>query len=555
MNAPVRLHKTLRMLESMRWRNPFRRAVALSADPPDSNFEATVVEDLPAALRAVAAQAASQGTAPPVPGEGSTQAAPSIGHVGRYALKSVLGEGGLGTVYAAWDPLLSRAVAVKTLHLAQPDAGSLGALDDLILNEARAAARLSHPHIVTVFDAGPSEQGIYIAMEPLRGRDLRHLLQEGWRPSFTETAHLVRRVADALAYAHGKGVIHCDIKPANIFMVGRKQPKVLDFGIARVAHRDAPAIEGPIAGSPYYLAPEQLQGTALDRRCDVYSLGVVMFELLTGQRPYTGATMEDIHKAVRNAPQPLAKRVQAKVPSALSAIAARAMTREPAERYPSARHLALDLRHWLESAEAVALGESPRQQRHRRLAVVGIGLAAALLAASLQAWWTHSQHPDAPPLAAVPTRAAALPAQARLTTEPDAPSGGASVPLASAPAPADQRSAGPADAAQAPQAQRSPATADARKTAARERKAKAGDKTTPAAAAAPAPGTVQLAISPWGQVEVDGAPAGTAPPLSHLTLPAGHHTITVRNADFPPLVRSVEVDAERPVVLKHRFGP
>src|SRR5262249_47810502 len=116
-----------------------------------------------------------------------------IGHVGRYALKAVLGEGGLGTVYAAWDPLLSRAVAVKTLRL-HADTQGIGSLDDLILNEARAAARLSHPHIVTVFDAGPSDQGIYIAMEPLRGRDLRHMLHEGWRPSPAEAAQVVRRV-------------------------------------------------------------------------------------------------------------------------------------------------------------------------------------------------------------------------------------------------------------------------------------------------------------------------------------------------------------------------
>ncbi|MBN8489207.1 MAG: protein kinase, partial [Burkholderiales bacterium] len=373
----------------MRWNLPFLRQRPVPADAADSGFESTSVEDLPAALRAAGVSAAAAAAEGP-----STQA--SIGHVGRYTLRSVLGEGGLGTVYAAWDPLLSRAVAVKTLHLPASAAGEFGAsLDDLILNEARAAARLSHPHIVTVFDAGPSEQGVYIAMEPLRGRDLRHLLREQWQPSLLEIAHLVRRVADALAYAHGKGVIHCDIKPANIFMVGRKLPKVLDFGIARVAHRDAPNVEGPLAGSPYYLAPEQLAGAAIDRRCDVYSLGVVMFELLTGQRPYTGATIEEIHRAVREAPTPMARRLNAKVPAALSAITARAMARRPEDRYPSARHLAMDLRHWLESPEAAALGETQDQQRRRLLQLAALSLGAAGMAAALQAWW-NTQRPAAP---------------------------------------------------------------------------------------------------------------------------------------------------------------
>ena len=294
----------------MRWPLPFRRQRPVAPEPADSTFEATLVEDLPAALRAAAA---AHGAPDAVDGTEAADGPAAIGHVGRYTLRSVLGEGGLGTVYAAWDPLLSRAVAVKTLHLPASAASDYGTLDDLILNEARAAARLSHPHIVTVYDAGPSEQGIYIAMEPLRGRDLRHLLREGWQPGPVEIAHLVRRVAEALAYAHGKGVIHCDIKPANIFMVGRKMPKVLDFGIARVAHRDVPVIEGPLAGSPYYLAPEQLDGGAIDRRCDVYSLGVVLYELLTGQRPYTGATVDEIQQAVREAPQPLARKVNPKI--------------------------------------------------------------------------------------------------------------------------------------------------------------------------------------------------------------------------------------------------
>ena len=208
---------------------------------------------------------------------------PTIGHIGRYALKHQLGEGGIGTVFAAHDPLLTRLIAVKTLHV-EVDESERESFNALFLNEARAAGGLNHPHIVTVFDAGISDDRAYIAMELLKGRDLRQLRQEGWRATPAQAALIVRRVADALGYAHSKGVVHRDVKPANIFMIGRTQPKVLDFGIARIAHQhDAHNQTGEIAaGSPYYMAPEQARHEPTDRRADVFSLGVVLYELLTG---------------------------------------------------------------------------------------------------------------------------------------------------------------------------------------------------------------------------------------------------------------------------------
>ena len=151
-------------------------------------------------------------------------ARPTLQSIGRYALKQQLGQGGLGTVFEAWDPLLSRMVAVKTLQF-DIDTPSRVSLDALFLNEARAAAGLNHSHIVTVHDAGLSAHGVYIAMERLRGRDLRQALQSGWQPSPAEAALLVRRVADALAYAHARGVVHCDIKPANIFLRAATAPR------------------------------------------------------------------------------------------------------------------------------------------------------------------------------------------------------------------------------------------------------------------------------------------------------------------------------------------
>ena len=193
----------------MRW-NLFRRAETV--DATDSSFETTVVDDVAAARMAQQSPDGVLGPPPPpvLSGVAPIVESESIGHVGRYALKTILGKGGLGTVYAAWDPLLSRTVALKTLHI-DADPAAREALDALFLNEARAAAGLSHPHIVTVFDAGPSDTGVYIAMERLQGQDLRHLLQQGVRPGPIEAAQVVRRVADALAYAHRKGVVHCDV--------------------------------------------------------------------------------------------------------------------------------------------------------------------------------------------------------------------------------------------------------------------------------------------------------------------------------------------------------
>lgn len=291
---------------------------------------------------------------------------PVLGAVGRYELRSVLGEGGLGTVYGGWDPLLSRRVAVKMLkpQVFDADSGhSLGTPADIILNEARAAARLSHPHIVTVFDAGSSPQGIYIAMELMQGMDLRQLLRQGWRPSPLEIASLVRRVAEALSYAHGKGVIHCDVKPANIFMVERRMPKVLDFGIARLARGDGSVLQAASIGSPQYLSPEQIRQGPIDRRCDVYALGVVLFELLTGRPPYGGHSIEEVTQAVLKAPQPVANQWAPDAPEGLSAIAAKAMARSPDARYPSARHMAHALREWKHHADADADSDSPAASR------------------------------------------------------------------------------------------------------------------------------------------------------------------------------------------------
>jgi len=533
------------------------------------------------------AHASSRGTK-------SGEPMPTIGHIGRYALKYRIGEGGLGTVYAAHDPLLSRLIAIKTLNF-DLDAEQRSAFNALFLNEARAAAGLSHPNIVTVFDAGVADDSAYIAMELLKGRDLRQLRQEGWRPTPTQAALIVRRVADALSYAHSKGVVHRDIKPANIFMVGRTQPRVLDFGIARVAHQhDSHTGDDVAAGSPYYMSPEQVRQQPVDRRADVFSLGVVLYELLTDQKPFKGKSLAEITNAVLEHEPPLASTLDRNVPKTLAEIAARAMQKDPDHRFRSARSLSRELRHWLE--ENGQSNDAPEKSTGRSgLVWWAAGLASVLMLA-VGGWWAGTHGTDVqtaePPAASVPVDAAsavaAAPAVApALTPSASAPVDAASavtavaaaapvlIPsasapeaVASAPPPVDSSTHASiaAAAVEAPPSTATPikeakaATArDVSKTTPKEttkehRAREARERDAKRGAVPLASGLVRIAVSPWGQVEVDGTPVGTAPPLNEVTLSEGRHQITIRNEDFAPYSATINVSSSQPVTIKHKFG-
>lgn len=529
--------------------NPLHGRASSAAD--DDAFAATVVEDM------------FDGDEPESVPPGSTTVderrlltMPTIGHVGRYALKHQLGAGGLGAVYAALDPLLSRPIAVKMLRVSDLGTEQRESLEQQLLAEARAAAGLNHPNIVTVFDAGLADEGVYIAMERLQGRDLRQLLADGWRPDAVQAARIAKRLADALAYAHGNGVVHCDVKPANIFMTGRTQPKVLDFGIARVTAGRFDAAAAPVdisaetstvpppeLGSPYYVSPEHLRGEALDARADVYGVGVVLYELLTGRRAFAGEGLDAIRHAVLEAPVAPAHTVNPKIDAALSGIVARAMARAPGDRYRSARQLSRALRGWI-SDETNGLGH--KVSKRSRVGYVWAAGATVALVLSVAAWLMIPREDAQAAQAAVPVPA---PATARAATPsvppPVVPDGKAAVAAPSVAAAQIK----PAVTAAAPAPNAKPTRAKDR--APREAVVSA---TGASVAAAPALGTVQIAVSPWGQVEVDGKPAGTTPPLARLTLPVGTHQIVVRNDDFPAYSTSITVSEEKPVTLRHRFG-
>jgi serine/threonine-protein kinase len=528
------------------------------------------------------------------------RAMPTIGHIGRYALKYQLGEGGLGTVYAAHDPLLSRLIAVKTLNVKVPE-HERESFNRLFLDEARAAGGLSHPHIVTVFDAGISDDRAYIAMELLKGRDLAQLRQEGWRATPAQAALIVRRVADALAFAHSKGVIHRDIKPANIFMVGRTQPRVLDFGIARVAHQQEDGDPHTGAGSPYYMAPEQVRRETVDRRADVFSLGVVLYELLTDLKPFRGESLAQIRDALLHHDPTLASKVDPTVPKALALIAQRAMAKDPEQRFRSARSFARELRQWIDENPATPEGERPTpalepKQQPRVLATIAAAAAAVFVIGGLATWGllargsgdnvpipearaqsTAAQAPAvqpqarsaadtspavaspapvvAPPDAAVAANAASeTTAAANAATSP-VNGGTAAQTTTAAVAPVKAAAATNAGAAVAATPAPKETTKDRRAREAREREVREADaRAANARLVAPATGTVRIAISPWGLVEVDGTSSGAAPPITELTLAEGRHQIVIRNGDYPAYTTQVNVTAGQTVTLRHKFG-
>ncbi len=546
-------------------------ASTVAADPAEWGDSASVLPH--------AAAASQYG-----PEQGSSDPLATIGHIGRYAIKYKIGEGGLGSVYAAHDPLLSRLIAIKTLNVAVEESKRTE-FNALFLHEARAAAGLSHPHIVTVFDAGISDSKAYIAMELLKGRDLRQLRKEGWRPNHAQAALIVRRVADALAYAHSKGVVHCDIKPANIFMLSRTQPRVLDFGIARVTHtNDSHRLEDITGGSPYYMAPEQVREQPVDRRTDVFALGVVLYELLTDKKPFQGSTLEEITRAVLDHTPPPAHTVNPDIPRALSGIAARAMEKDVAHRYRSARALSRELRQWLEDhgqeIDVVEAFPTPRPRRRYGFAAGGVVLAAL-------AWWSWQSNQSTSPKADVqPATTASAPHVASATSpQPlmfDLDPAPASAPVKVVVLPAEVAAPEPepvpvvtlppappsipTPATLAPPVSLLPTPDTPGRETPRERKvrearearevreARDAREAREALALQPANGIIRIAVSPWGQVEVNGVTAGVSPPLNELTLPEGRHQITIRNGDFPPYSTTVKVTAGQPISIKYRFG-
>jgi serine/threonine-protein kinase len=259
---------------------------------------------------------------------------------GRYRVEARIGAGGMAEVYRGFDPVLNRTVAIKVLNPQfARDAGFVARFR----REAQAAARLSHDAIVGVYDTGADGDTQYIVMEFIEGRTLADFLSSGRRPSIEQSVELSRRIATALGVAHAQGIVHRDIKPANVMITREGRVKVMDFGIARMQTVETAPQTSSVLGTPTYLSPEQAQGQSVDARSDLYSLGVVLYELLTGRPPFTGDSPVAIaYKQVNEIPVPPSQ-LNSEVPAALDAVVMKALAKNPANRYQTAEEFSADL--------------------------------------------------------------------------------------------------------------------------------------------------------------------------------------------------------------------
>jgi serine/threonine-protein kinase len=427
--------------------------------------------------------------------------------VGRFTVVGEIGRGANGVVYAAHDPVLGRDVAIKAIPLAINDRARQRA-ETSFIKEARAVAGLNHPHIVTVFDAGRSDAFAYIAMERLHGRDLHEYLATGARLGLRQAAALMARIADAVHYANKRGLIHRDIKPSNIFLSRELKPKVLDFGVAIARGEGEPPPGARLVGTPNYMSPEQAQGLPIDARSDVFSLGAILYEMVTGHRAFDAPKVEDLLASlVRDEPVPV-NVLRPDAPVELVRIIARAMAKDVEQRYQTAGELRNELTAFAGGLDPETLAARPELEGRGRRRALGWSAAAAAIAAAVSLWAMRRGEPPQPP----------------------APEPVVATPAAVPPAPRAEPSA---------QEQAEPVAPPAPRRA--------------APAPPPADGRITLAIAPWGEVLVNGQSRGVSPPLTTMTLPPGSYAIEVRNGDLPPLKTSVEVRPGQTQTLRHRF--
>jgi len=315
--------------------------------------------------------------------------------VGRYVIISELGRGAMGVVYRASDPTIDREVALKVLALNSSQEEGTNSPQEMFMREVRAAGRLAHPSIVTIYDAfdDPVNQTSCIVMELVPGVTLEKMLESGKPPSIEQSLDLIRQVAEALDYAHRNKVIHRDLKPANILVTDDGRAKITDFGIAKVLAREGVARTIGIMGTPSYMSPEQVRGGEIDARTDVFSLGIMIFTMLTGQKPFAGNTAAVMFKIVYEEPA-VPSSVNPHLTPAHDFVVKKCLAKDRNQRYSSVRELLGDL-------DDLQHGRSPRSQAEAPAAT-----------------------PPAPPAVAPPTdqtHAIPAPGVSNATVKPQAP--------------------------------------------------------------------------------------------------------------------------------------
>ena len=363
--------------------------------------------------------------------------------LGRYEVLSELGKGAMGIVYLAKDPVIGRMVAIKTIRASNmgDDDSESREFRERFLREAQTAGILSHPNIVTIHDIGedPETRVSFIAMEYIEGKNLKSLLMEKTRFSYDQVADMVAQVAEAIDYAHRKGIIHRDVKPANIIITADEKVKITDFGIAKIASSNL-TTTGQFLGTPNYMSPEQVSGSPVDGRSDIFSLGVVLYELLTGRKPFAGDNLTAIsYKIVHEDFTPPAD-LSSDVPPEFNPIVARAMAKDPWNRYQRGKDFALalqQLRAHMEEQKALQELGTVVSAPADAMATLKLTNVSQMAAEIREASQSGAARPATPAGGAQAASAVAAPAP------PPAPSAAPMVPAATATA-APARPPGPA---------------------------------------------------------------------------------------------------------------
>ncbi len=437
--------------------------------------------------------------------------------IGRYEIISEIGQGAMGVVYRALDPLLERTVAIKTISL-DLSKDEFEEFEQRFYREAKSAGRLNHPNIVTIHDVGNTDNIAYMAMEFLEGVELRDIMDAGAQLDLDRIVEITGQVADGLAFAHEHGVVHRDIKPSNIMILKNGVAKITDFGIALIPSSSR-TMAGMVLGSPKYMSPEQVIGQDVDRRSDIFSLGVMLYELLPGKPPFSGDNISAIMFRILNEMPVAPVTLKPGLPEIFNYIVARALAKHPDDRYQSAEEMAEDLRNYrtLQTPQnfyAGAEGKSrtlERRSKPRPLDEQTLLMAAGTAnRAEMQPWWK---------------RPVVLGVGAILLV--------AGIVLMSREEPFPQEQIQGTDAKSAVEA----------------------GKIVPPLPPTPAPphGTLALAVTPWGEIYVDRKQEGVSPPLNELKLPAGKHTIEIRNPGFPAYSQTLDVEPDSTQKIKHKF--
>jgi eukaryotic-like serine/threonine-protein kinase len=299
----------------------------------------------------------------------------TVTKAGRYEIVGELGRGAMGIVYKAVDPVIGRAVAVKTIRLSEEGTGLKHAeLLARFQTEARAAGLLTHPHIVVVYDAGEEDGLYFITMELVEGKSLQALLDGGHSFPLPRTLRILDQTLSALQFAHERNVVHRDIKPANLMLTADDTVKITDFGTAKILQFGSTQQTSHVMGTPSYMSPEQVKGRAVDGRSDIFSLGVMLYEMLTEEKPFPGQNITTvIYKIVNEDPVP-PRQLDPSIHPGISAVVMKALAKEPEQRYQTCREMLEDLRNY--RAQGVA-GGNPHSTT-----VLGGGSPAATLASS-----------------------------------------------------------------------------------------------------------------------------------------------------------------------------